>query len=65
MPGWLSGLAPAFSPECDPGVPGWVPHRAPCMGLASLSDCVSASFCVSHEKINKILKKNKTLTENY
>ena len=21
MPGWLSGLAPAFHPGCDPGVP--------------------------------------------
>ena len=22
IPGWLSGLAPAFSPGCDLGVPG-------------------------------------------
>ena len=38
-----------------------VPHRAPCMGPASPSACVSASLslslCVSHEYINKILKK--------
>ena len=22
IPGWLSGLVPAFGPGCDPGVPG-------------------------------------------
>ena len=26
-----------------------VPHQAPCMRPASLSACVSASLCVSHE----------------
>ena len=38
-----------------------VPHWAPCMGPASPSACVSASFslspCVSHEYINKLKKK--------
>ena len=33
-----------------------VPYQAPCMELASP---VSASLCVSHEYVNKILKKNK------
>ena len=34
-----------------------IPRRAPCMGPASPSACVSASLslCVSHEKINKNL----------
>ena len=34
-----------------------VPCQAPCMEPASPSACVSASLCVSHEQINKILKK--------
>ena len=37
------------------GAPHWSPHREP----ASPSACVSASLCVSHESINKILKKKK------
>ena len=40
IPGWLSGLAPAFGPGRDPGVP----RRTPGMEPASLSFCVSASL---------------------
>ena len=48
IPGWLSGLAPAFGPGHDPGVPGSSPasgswHMEP----ASLSACVSASLSLS------------------
>ena len=25
IPGWLSGLAPGFGPDRDPGVPGTIP----------------------------------------
>ena len=44
IPGYLSGLAPAFGPGCD-----WdqVSHQAPCMEPASPSACVSASLSVS------------------
>ena len=53
IPGWLSGLAPAFGPGRDPGVPGSspgiesrdrVPHQAQGMEPASPSSCVSASL---------------------
>ena len=50
IPGWLSGLAPAFGPGCDPG--DRVPHQASCMEPASLTACVSAHpppLSVSHE----------------
>ena len=51
IPGWLSGLAPAFSPGCD--LESWdgVTHQAPYMEPAPPSACVSASFSlrVSHE----------------
>ena len=57
MPGWLSGWAPAFGSGCDPQSKDRVPHQAPCMEPASPSAYVSASLCVSHEKINKIFKK--------
>ena len=40
------------------------PHRAPCMEPASPSACVSVSLCVSHEQINKILKKKKQKKTN-
>ena len=29
IPGWRSGLAPAFGPGRDPGDPGSIPRRAP------------------------------------
>ena len=34
IPGWLSGLAPAFGPGCDPGVR--VPGSSPASGSLSL-----------------------------
>ena len=57
MSGWLSGLAPAFGSGHDPRVPDRVPHRASCAEPTSPSAWVSASLCVSHEYINKNLKK--------
>ena len=49
----------AFGSGNDPGVPGLCPtldsHRKP----TSPSAYVAASLSVSHEKINKILKKKK------
>ena len=63
IPGWLSGLAPAFGPGHDPGVPGssptshigllaWslllpLPVSLPFSLSLSLSLCVCV--CVSHE----------------
>ena len=45
IPGWRSGLAPAFGPGCDPGDPGSNPTSGSrCMGPASPSGCVSASL---------------------
>ena len=50
MPGWLSGLAPAFSPGCDPGDPRSSPTsgslHGTCFSLCLC--CVSAplSVCV-------------------
>ena len=41
-----------------PGSWDQVPHRAPLEEPASPSSYVSAPLCVSHEQINKILKKN-------
>ena len=61
IPGWLSSLAPTFSPGRDPRVPGSSPALGSCRDLASPSACVSASLslslsvCVSW--INKIFKK--------
>ena len=49
IPGWLSGLMPAFSPGHV--LESWdqVPHQAPCMEPASLSAYVSVSLspCLS------------------
>ena len=45
IPGWRSGLAPAFGPGCDPGDPGSNPTSGSrCMEPASPSACVSASL---------------------
>ena len=45
IPGWRSGLAPAFGPGRDPGDPGSSPASGSrCMEPASPSDCVSASL---------------------
>ena len=52
IPGWRSGLAPAFGPGRDPGDPGLNPMSGSrCMEPAFPSACVSASLsvCVSHE----------------
>ena len=61
MPGWRSGWAPAFSSGHDPEIRDRIPHQAPCKEPPSPSACVFASLslseCVSHEKINKSLKK--------
>ena len=48
IPGWRSGLAPAFGPGRDPGDLGSNPMSGfRCMELASPSACVSASLSVS------------------
>ena len=45
IPGWHSGLAPAFGLGCDPGDPGSNPTSGSrCMEPASPSACVSASL---------------------
>ena len=45
IPGWCSGLAPAFGPGRDPGDPGSNPTSGSrCMEPASPSACVSASL---------------------
>ena len=48
IPGWRSGLAPAFGPGHDPGDPGSnSTSGSRCMGPASPSACVSASLSLS------------------
>ena len=47
IPGWRSGLAPAFGPGHNPGDPESSPARASCMEPASPSACVSASLSLS------------------
>ena len=48
IPGWRSGLAPAFGPGRDPGDPGSNPTSGSrCMEPASPSACVSASLTFS------------------
>ena len=48
IPGWCSGLAPAFGPGRDPGDPGSNPTSgSQCMEPASPSACVSASLSLS------------------
>ena len=53
QPGWLSGLAPPSAQGVILGTWDRVPHRAPCMGPASPSACVSASFSLSVSLMNK------------
>ena len=59
--GSLSGLAPAFSPGHDIGVPGSIPHGAPRQGACfSLCLCLYSlclPLCVSQEQMNTIFKK--------
>ncbi|XP_077747968.1 intraflagellar transport protein 25 homolog isoform X1 [Canis aureus] len=48
IPGWRSGLAPAFGPGRDPGDPGSNPTSGcRCMEPAPPSACVSASLSLS------------------
>ena len=49
IPGWLSGLAPAFGPGRDVILESQdgVLHQAPCVEPASPSACISVSLCVS------------------
>ena len=48
IPGWCSGLAPAFGPGRDPGDPESNPTwGSRCMEPTSLSACVSASLSQS------------------
>ena len=59
IPGWHSGLAPAFGRGRDPGDPGSNPTLGSrCMEPASPSACVSASLslCDYHKK-KKILSR--------
>ena len=54
IPGWRSGLAPAFGPGRDPGDPGSNPTSGSrCMEPDSPSACVSASLSLSVTIINK------------
>ena len=63
IPGGLSGWASAFGSGHDPGVLGSSPSSGSLQGgAASPSACASASLCVSHEWINKILKKKKRIS---
>ena len=61
IPGWRSGLVPAFGPGSHPGDPGSNPTSGSwCMEPASPSACVSASLSLSLcDYINKFLKKFK------
>ena len=48
MPGWLSGWASDFGPECDPGVLGSSPTLGPPQGACfSLCLCLCLSLCLS------------------
>ena len=63
IPGWCSGLAPAFGPGLDPGDPGSNPTLGSwCMEPASPSAYVSASLSLSLSVtiINKKKKKKKS-----
>ena len=54
IPGWRSGLAPAFGPGRDPGDPGSNPTSgSQCMEPASPSAYVSASLSLRVTIINK------------
>ena len=54
IPGWRSGLAPAFGPGQDPEDPGSNPTLGSrCMEPASPSSCVYASLSLCLSWINK------------
>ena len=60
IPGWPSGLAPAFGPGRNPGDPGSNPTSGSrCMEPASPSACVSASLSLSLCAYHKLKKKKK------
>ena len=60
IPGWRSGLAPAFGPGRNPGDPGSSPTSGSrCMEPASPSAYVSASLSLSVTIIIKLKKFNK------
>ena len=59
MPGWLSGWASAFGSGRDPGVLGSSPTSGLPLDTLFLPLPMSLPLCVSHEWINKILKKKK------
>ena len=62
IPGWRSGLAPAFGPGRDLGDPGSSPTSgSQCMEPPSPSACVSASLSLSLCDYHKKLKKKKEL----
>ena len=59
IPGWRSGLAPAFGPGRVPGDPGSNPTSGSrCMEPASPSACdsLSLSLCDYHKKMNCKIK---------
>ena len=50
IPGWLNGLAPAFHPGYDPGIPGSSPTLGSWHGACfSLCLCLCLSLYVYHE----------------
>ena len=67
IPGWLSGLAPAFSPRHDPGILGSSPEsgsrHGACFSLC-LCPCLSLSLSVYNEQINKEIFFFKAVYEN-
>ena len=52
IPGWLSGLAPAFGPERDPGVPGSSPTSGSLRGA-----CFSLCLCLCLSLLSVCLHK--------
>ena len=65
IPGWRSGLAPAFGPGRDPGDPGSNPTSGSwCVEPASLSAYVSASLSPSLMTIIIKIKKKKKKSRN-
>ena len=68
IPGWRSGLAPAFGPGRDPGDLGSNPtsgsRRGACFSLClCLSLSLSLSLCVTIIHFKKFLKKNQISTK--
>ena len=57
MPGWLSGWVSALGSGYDPGVPGSSPTSGSLSASPSACGEGEASLSVTHEEINKVLKK--------